>query len=254
MKKFIISFIIFITLFGCKSKPPQLARIEGKQTAINETIAPNKTIENTIKPYRKKVEKEMNTVISYTPINLLRTDGDLESSLGNLMADLCYERANPVFHSRTGKNIDFAMFNYGGIRAGISKGNITNESAFNLMPFENSLVVVELTSEKIKELVNYLIVENKAHPLSKQFNLAVTEKSYDLKINNAPIEASKTYFVLTSDYLQNGGDNMNFFKNLVNIYKLDYKVRNAIIDYLKDTDTVKVNLDGRFRHEKTLKN
>jgi 2',3'-cyclic-nucleotide 2'-phosphodiesterase (5'-nucleotidase family) len=254
MKKFIISFIIFTALFSCKSQLPQLVRIEGKQTTINETIASDKAIENTIKPYREKVEKEMTTVISYTPVNLNRTDGDLESSLGNLMADLCYQRANPVFNSRTGKNIDFAMFNYGGIRSGISKGDITNENAFNLMPFENSLVVTELTSEKIKELVNYLIDENKAHPLSKHINLAITENGYNLKINKAPLDTSKTYFVLTSDYLQNGGDNMNFFKNPINLYKLDYKVRNAIIDYFKETDTIKVSMDGRFRHENILKN
>ena len=254
MKKFIIAFIILTALFSCKTKPPQLVRIEGKQITVNEIFAADQTFLNTIKPYREKVEKEMTTVISYTPINLYRTDGDLESSLGNLMADLCYERANPVFNSRTGKNIDFAMFNYGGIRAGISKGNITNESAFNLMPFENSLVVVELTSEKIKELVNYLIAENKAHPLSKQFNLTITENGYDLKIKNEAIDTSKTYFVLTSDYLQTGGDNMNFFKDPVNIHKLDYKVRNAIIDYFKETDTVKVSLDGRFRNEKIVKN
>lgn len=254
MKKFIISFIIFIALFSCKSQLPQLVRIEGKQTTINETIASDKTIENTIKPYKEKVEKEMTTVISYTPINLNRTDGDLESSLGNLMADLCYQRANPVFNSRTGKNIDFALFNYGGIRSGISKGDITNENAFNLMPFENSLVVAELTSGKIKELVNYLIAENEAHPISKHINLVITENSYNLRINNTPLDTSKTYFVLTSDYLQNGGDNMNFFKNPVNLYKLDYKVRNAIIDYFKETDTIKVSMDGRLRHENTLKN
>ena len=82
MKKFIIAFIILTALFSCKIKPPQLVRIEGKQTTINETIVADKTFENTIKPYREKVEKEMNTVISYTPINLYRNDGDLESSLG----------------------------------------------------------------------------------------------------------------------------------------------------------------------------
>lgn len=254
MKKFIIAFIIFSALFSCKSQLPQLVKIEGKQTSVNEAIVADQTFENTIKPYREKVEKEMAAVISYTPKDLYRNDGDLESSLGNLMADLCYERGNPVFYSRTGKNIDFAMFNYGGIRAGISKGNITNETAFNLMPFENSLVVVELTSEKIKELVSYLISQNVAHPLSKQFNLAVTEKGYDLKINSAAFDNAKTYFVLTSDYLQTGGDNMNFFKDPVNIHKLDYKVRNAIIDYFKETDTIKVSLDRRFRNEKSLKN
>lgn len=250
MKKIIISFFAIILLVACKNEPPYIVKIEGKQLLVNEDINSKKEIKEYIKPYKEKVEKEMSTVLSYTPIELNRIDGELESSLGNLLADMCYQRANPVFNSRTGKNIDFAMFNYGGIRSGISQGNITVENAFNLMPFENTLVVVELTAEKIKELVNYLILAKRAHPISKQLNLAVKKNGYTLKINSKTIDDTKTYFVLTSDYLQNGGDRMDFFKNPVNLYTLDYKVRNAIIDYFKETDTVKVKLDGRLRNEK----
>ncbi len=250
MKNIIILFFTIIILFSCNNKPQHLVKIEGKQLPVTEKINSNKTIEEIIIPYKEKVEKEMNTVLSFTPINLVRTDGKLESSLGNLMADLCFQRANPVFNSRTGKNIDFAMFNYGGIRAGITQGEITNRHTFNIMPFENNLVVVELTSSKIQELVNFLIEGNKAHPLSKQFNLFIKKDGYDLKINNNPIDTTKTYFVLTTDFLQNGGDHMNFFKDPVELYVLDYKMRNAIIDYFKEIDTVKVTLDGRFRKEK----
>lgn len=249
MKKIII-YIFTISLFiACKNEPSTLVKIEGKQLPITEAIKSKKEIENFIMPYKESVDKEMQQVLSYTPQNLVRTDGELESSLGNLMADLCYIKGNPIFNSRTGKQIDFAMFNYGGIRAGITKGNITTQHAFNLMPFENSLVVVELNATKIKELVNYLITENKAHPLSKHFNLVITQKGYQLKINNKPLDNQKTYFVLTSDYLQNGGDNMNFFKDAINSYNLDYKVRNTIIDYFKETDTIQVSLDGRFLKE-----
>tara|TARA_R110001583_G_scaffold16307_3_gene66989 strand:- start:531 stop:1283 length:753 start_codon:yes stop_codon:yes gene_type:complete len=250
MKKIIISFFAILLLASCKNEPQVLVRVEGKLLPISEEIQSTKEIEEFVKPYREKVETEMNTVLSYTEKDLVRTDGELESSLGNLVADLCYNRANPVFKSRTNKNIDFALFNYGGIRAGITKGNIITENAFQLMPFENSLVVVELTSEKIKELVDFLLNENKAHPLSKQINLAITKSGYNLTINNQPFNESKTYFVLTSDYLQNGGDNMNFFKNPVSVVNLDYKFRNAIIDYFKATDTIQVKLDGRFRTEK----
>ena len=42
---------------------------------------------------------------------------------------------------------------------------------------------------------------------------------------------------------------MNFFKDPISITSIDYKVRNAIIDYFKETDTLKTNLDGRFRIE-----
>ena len=249
MKKFIILFFTIALLFSCKNKPQHLVRIEGKQLLINEEINSKKAIEDFIEPHKQKVEKEMNAVLSYTPIELNRDDGMLESSLGNLMADLSYQKANPIFNSRTGKNIDFAMFNFGGIRAGISKGNITMEHAFNLMPFENELVVVELTSNKIDELVNYLITKNKAHPLSHHVNIVITKNAYEFKINNNPLDTTKTYFVLTTDYLQNGGDNMNFFKNPMNLYKTNYKLRNAIIDYFKETDTIKVKLNGRFQRK-----
>ncbi len=243
--------ILFITLLSvsCKKEPQYLVKIEGKQLPISAEISTNKAIEDFIQPYKEKVEAEMNTILSYTPKDLVRTDGKLESSLGNLMADLCFEKSNPVFNSRTGKNIDFAMFNFGGIRAGITKGAIKTINAFNLMPFENSLVVVEMTAEKVTELAKYLIAQNKAHPISKQLKLTVKTNGYDLTIDNQPLDNSKTYFVLTSDYLQNGGDNMVFFKDPVKLFKLDYKVRNSIIDYFTEIDTVKVELDGRFTKE-----
>ena len=247
MKKIIISFFTILLLFSCKKEPQHLVKIKAELLPITKEITSKKDIEFFIKPFKEKVEKEMNTILSYTPIELNRYDSELESTLGNLMADLSFERANPIFNSRTGKNIDFTMFNFGGIRAGIPKGKITMQHAFQLMPFENELVVVELTSEKINELVTYLINGKRAHPVSNQVSLVITNSGYNFKINNTPIDTNKTYFVLTSDYLQHGGDNMNFFKNPVNLYKTDYKVRNAIIDYFKETDTIKVKLDGRIR-------
>lgn len=249
MKNTILILFIILLSVSCKKDPQYLVKIEGKQLPITAKIATDKTIEDFIQPYKEKVEAEMNTVLSYTPKDLVRTDGELESTLGNLMADLCFERANPVFNSRTGKNIDFAMLNFGGIRAGITKGDIKTINAFNLMPFENSLVVVEMTAEKITELVQYLITQNKAHPISKQLKLIVKANDYNLTIHNLPLDNSKTYFVLTSDYLQNGGDNMVFFKDPVKLFKLDYKVRNSIIDYFTEIDTIKVELDGRFTKE-----
>ena len=247
MKNSIILFFAILLLVSCKNKKQNLVKIEAKQLPITENISPKKEIEDFVKPFKEKVDGEMNTVLSYTPKNLERTDGKLESTLGNLLADLCFKKANPVFNARTGKNIDFAMFNYGGIRAGISKGSIAYNNAFKLMPFENYLVVVELTSEKLNELIQYLVAKNKAHPLSKNVSLTISKKGYDFKINNNALKPDRTYYVLTSDYLQKGGDNMNFFKNPVNLYQTDYKMRNAIIDYFKETDTIKVELDGRFK-------
>ncbi len=246
MKKIIISFFTIFLLFSCTKNKLQLVKIKGKLLPITEKLASDSSIVKTYLPYKYKMEKEMNLVLCYTSKNLVATDGVLESSLGNLLADLCYKKGNFVFKKRTGKNIDFAMFNFRGIRAGIPKGNVTTQNAFNLMPFENNLVVVELSPKKLRELIQYLITQKKAHPLSKQVRLRITKNGYNFSINGKPINDNKTYFVLTSDYLQHGGDHMDFFKNPVHLYKLDYKMRNAIIDYFKETDTLKSNLDGRF--------
>lgn len=249
MNKFIISLITIILFISCKKAPLETVRIEAENIPVTNEIISESAIDSFLKPYKAHIEKEMNTILSYTPVNLTRTDGNLESSLGNLMADLSYELANPIFKKRTGNTIDFVLFNYGGIRAGIDKGNITNAHAFKLMPFENTFVVAELSREKLEELISFLIDKKLAHPLSRQVQLTVLKNGFDLKINNIDYKKKDSYFILTSDYLQNGGDDMTFFKNPLTLHKLDYKVRNAIIDYFKKTDTIKVALDGRFKLE-----
>lgn len=249
IKKLVLLFFIVTFCIQCKKEKFVVTKITAKTTEIDSTLTEVESITKTIAPFKEKMIAEINTVLSYTPKDLVRTDGKLESTLGNLLADLSYKRANPVFNTLTNNNIDFAMFNYGGIRAGITKGNVTNKNAFELMPFENSYVVVKLSGPKIIELVNYLIENNTAHPLSKQFRLTITKNGYSLTINNLPFDVKKSYFVLTTDYLQTGGDRMNFFKEPEELYTLDYKMRHAIIDEFKSLDTLKASLDGRFKKQ-----
>ena len=75
------------------------------------------------------------------------------------------------------------MFNYGGIRVKISAGLVTIASAFELMPFENELVVTELTAEKVVDLVSYFMKNKEAYSLSKHFQLVMSKAYYSLKIN-----------------------------------------------------------------------
>lgn len=248
-KKIVLLFCIGILLFSCKEDSYNVTKITAKTIAIDATVTSVNTIAKTIAPYKEKMIAEINTVLSYAPKDLTRTDGELESSLGNLLADLTFKRANPIFKKQTGKNIDFSMFNFGGIRAGIPAGNVSNKNAFELMPFENILVVVELSGQKVEALIAYLIKSNTAHPLSKNIALTITKKGYELYINNKKFDTNRSYFVLTSDYLQSGGDNMTFFKNPIQRVSLEYKMRDAIVDYFKSVDTLKSNLDKRFKRK-----
>ncbi len=225
----------------------KLSKIEGKQIPITDSILPDPDIEAYIKPYRENIQKDLDSVLAYSADTYSKNDGELNTALGNFMADVLYSEANPVFKSRTGKDIDMVLLNYGGIRSTLNKGNVSKRTAFQLMPFENSVVVVAIKGIQIDSLIDYLRSSKRAHPISG-LKLVVNE-NFDVaeaRINGNEIEQNKTYYVATSDYLYNGGDNMRFFKPNDTVYYLDYKIRNALIDNFNKIDTIKPVIDDRF--------
>lgn len=243
--KFIHFLCLFLLFTACKKTEVHLTKITAKNIAIDSTLESSAKIDSIIAPYTRKMIGEMEKVLSYAPYDFTKKSENRQSNLGNLMADMCFEMANAMFKDKTNAAIDFSMFNSGGLRANISMGDVTQEDAFNLMPFENELVVVQLSGAKIEALVSYFIASKSAHPLSKEVALNIRKDGYQLKIKGQNFDKNKTYHVLTSDYLQGGGDSMNFFKNPIKLTKLDYKVRDAIIHYFQQTDTIKAAIDNR---------
>ena len=114
------------------------------------------------------------------------------------------------------------------------------------MPFENKLVVAQLSGNMVKELFEYLEMRKEAHPISGLQLTLKNDKLETIKIQNKSFDPNKSYWVLTHDYLQHGGDNMAFFKEPLNLFVSDYKVRDALIDNLRKIDTLHSTLDHRF--------
>ncbi len=244
-----ILLILTVALFfqSCKKEANHLTQIKGENINITDSLASVESIDEFIKPYRDHVNKNLDSVLAYSVDTYAKNNGELNTAIGNLMADMVYEQANPVFKSRTGKDIDFVLLNHGGIRSIISKGNITTRTAYKVMPFENAIVVLDLKGAEVKELIEYLARNKRAHPIAK-LNIEL-DKDFNLSkaiVNGKPIDYNKNYFVCTNDYLANGGDRMNFFKTNDSLYVLDYKIRNALIDYLKKVDTINPVIDNRF--------
>jgi hypothetical protein len=187
------------------------------------------------------------------PISFYLTQNDLKRLGINERNSfkLCnIKKGNKVLKNQINKKADFILLNYGGIRAPIPKGNITLKNAYKVMPFENELVLVKLSGLKVKELLTYLFKSKNAHPISN-ISLKLNNTSYqDVIINNRKFNENKNYYILTSNYLQQGGDKMNFFKSPILLYNTKYKIRTALIDYFKETDTIKTELDNRFSYAK----
>ena len=245
MKKIWILFFFSFLLIACKNNSHEVSKINAKQLKIGNEVKQDSSIIQLFTPYKKKMTKEITKSLSFSTKILERTDGNLQSTLGNLVADLSYEKANELFKNKTGKTVDFSMSNYGGIRAAIMKGDVTVSNAFELMPFDNTLVVVELNYDKIKALFNYFVAKKRAHPLSKNIQLTIENDSYNVLINGKPIKKDRTYFVATSNYLQKGGDGMIFFSEPESLFDSNFLIRDAIVDYFESKDTLRANLDNR---------
>ena len=243
-RSYVLLFLLAIS--SCKKSERQLVKITAKNIAIDNSIKASEEIVWIISPYKGKLTSEMREVLCFSPQKMVKNDGNMQSTLGNLMADMCFEMSNPIFIEKTKATIDFVLFNNGGIRASLPAGKITKEHAFKLMPFDNELVVVNLTGEKVLELTNYFIKNKKAHPVSKSIQLTIGENYNHLKIKGETFDKNKSYNVLTTDYLQGGGDKMNFFKNPKQLTLLDYKMRDAIIDYFRKKDTLQTAIDNRI--------
>src|SRR5690606_31627430 len=152
-------FVIFITIFlctSCQQKDPKLQKIHGKEIAIVDSIPEVDSIKTFITPYREHIKEVLDTPLAYAPETMEKSNGKLNSSIGNFLADLTYEVSNPIFEKRTGKQIDFVLLNYGGVRSIISKGAVSRRTAYQVMPFENRVLILELSGDKLMELIDYL--------------------------------------------------------------------------------------------------
>ncbi|MBS7253415.1 5'-nucleotidase C-terminal domain-containing protein [Flavobacterium branchiicola] len=250
---FLKLFVIFLTLFfifSCSPKNYNLTKIEGKQIPVTEKGAETPEIEKFIKPYRDHINKDLDSVLAYCPETLDKSTGKWQTTIGCLLADVCAERGNLVFKPRENKTIDMCLLNHGGIRAILPKGNVTSRTAFEIMPFENNLVVIALKGEQIQDIAAYIIKEKKPQPLSGMtFTITKEKKAKNILIQGKPLDLNKIYYVATNDYLANGGDSMSFFAKGVQKFDLNYKLRNVLIDYFKQVDTIPVPKDIRITEE-----
>ena len=239
--RFFVILLTFNLIISCKSTSSyQTTKIEGKKIGVTNEKGENEAIVNYVKPYSDNINKDLNSVLAYCPETQDKSKGTWQSNIGNLLAEITFELGNPVFQKRENKTIDVCLLNHGGIRAVIPKGDVTTRTAFEVMPFENSLIIVGLTGKEIKTLAEYIIKEKKPHPLygMKIYIDKNTLAINKIEINDKPLDENQLYYVGTSDYLANGGDNMTFFKESKIKFDMEYKLRNMMIDYFKKVDSI----------------
>ena len=243
-------FVIFITILGlvaCRDRPLQVQRITAAQTAVDSTLVPDDSLEAYIRPYREHVAEELNAPLSFAPMLYSKSDGALNTSIGNLMADIVREQTDTLMSLQNKLPVDLVVLNHGGIRSVISPGPVSQRTAYEVMPFENTIAVVSLTGPAMRSLFAFLAESGRPHPISgMEITLQADGQIGSVRIGGQPFNEDRVYRVATSDYLLGGGDDMGFFASGQSVETTGYKIRNALIDYFRRTDTLRAAVDGRF--------
>ena len=238
---------IFSVLMACHSSMNLVDVKTQENIVIGEAIEDKKEFVKLIAPYKEKLDDRMNQKISHTMVELNRM-GD-NSNLGALLSDYLLEGANDWAVKNKIPKVDAAILNIGGIRNNISEGDILVRNIFEVMPFENEMVIVKMKGEDIQGIFDYYEKHQKNNPVA-QLNIIVKDgKLVEGLINGERPQIGKTYYIATSDYLAMGGDSMYFFEKGETI-KTDVILRNLFLEYFRKNPEVKVKNDVRLKFEK----
>ncbi len=247
------TFILVIVSFFAACKVNHLAQIQPQTyrmepqstTARGLDVAADSTLTALIEPYKSKLDAEMNEVIGTVAKTLDKNKP--ESTLGNWMADLFYEQMSDYNKGE----IDFASMNYGGIRIpSLQAGEVTRGKIFELMPFDNMLVVVHADEATVRQFADNA-AKNGGIPVSKQLRFEIKNgKAENITIKGQPLQAGKIYKIGVSDYVANGGDDCSFLIDKKRD-ELGVLMRDAIIEYVKKQTAqgkqLNAQLDGRIK-------
>lgn len=215
------------------------------QYHISKEIQADPSVVSIYEPFKEKMESEMNRVIGHAN-KALTKEKTPETLMGNFFCDALLWMSEHDAHNPA----DLAFATKGGIRNDLKVGNITVGHIFEVMPFENTLTIIELKGSQIRELADYIATTH-GQPIAGMTLVITGNKVQDIKIKGQPVDDNKLYKLVTYDYLANGGDNLTLLTQSVSRINYPQRMREGLIAYVSELTKagkqVDAELDGRIK-------
>jgi 5'-nucleotidase len=229
---------------------------DGELIAIDDTIAEDAGIAAVLAVLQEPLSEFMKDVIGQTDVFLDGENENIrngETNLGDMIADAVLEKVKAA-------GTDIAIVNSGGIRVSVPAGDITREKLIEVLPYENYLVLVDITGEQLiaalengvsqaeelkgrfPQVAGIRFTWNSANePGSRIVSVEVrTENGY------IPFDATATYRVVINDYMYEGGDGYTVFQEGTNYTDVGFIYSEIMLDYLQNNSPVSPQTDGRI--------
>ena len=246
--KTIVSILFVGCLISCAQNRYVIRSIESTHVAIDSAYDSKACPEMAllVEHYKKQLATEMDVPIGVAAQTLQK--GYPQSPLSNFTADAMQETGERLWGT-----IDFAVMNMGGLRASLHQGTITIGSIYEICPFDNQLVLLELPGKAVKDFFDFIAFHG-GQGLSKNIRLVIKKREVEsLEINGNALDEHKIYRIVTIDYLAEGNDGMTALKQAVRQIDANETLRNVMIEYVKMLTANKVEANATIDHRITIK-
>lgn len=198
---------------------------QGTRTSIDKDLPDDPAVAELIAPYREAVSQKMSETLAFSSVPMER--GEPEGLLGALACDLVLARARAA----TGLPVDGCVLNNGGLRRGLAVGRITLGDIYEVMPFDNEIVVLRFNREQMQALADQIAGAG-GEPIAG-FGFRISGKrAQDLQVAGGSL-TDRDYFIATSDYLSGGGGAMAMLWEAQETIPTGIAIRDALIDGLR---------------------
>ncbi|HWR33458.1 MAG TPA: 5'-nucleotidase C-terminal domain-containing protein [Chitinophagaceae bacterium] len=241
-----VLFLVSLFLFGVFSchTPYQSQSLQYKTYRINESQQKDSLMLGLLKLYSENVNNTMNDVVGVAEISLDKKTP--ECTLGNFMVDAFFTMAEEKYKTK----VDAAFLNFGGMRlTQLPAGNVTNGKIFELMPFDNLLILQKLKGDILQKFLD-LTASKGGWPVAGITMQIKDKKAVNVMIGGKPLDFNATYTTVNSDFVANGGDNADMLRSVPQITN-GYLMRDAIFDYIKKLKSQGKNISAKIENRVT---
>ena len=168
-----------------------------------------------------------------------------ECGLGNMIADGLLE-----YGRQQRWNSDVAFYNMAGVRASLPAGQITYGQLYQVLPFTNVVMNLDLTGTQLKAV--FEAASGSAGRLhvggaswTYRFANPTGSRLLTATVGGQPVDDARIYHVVTIDYLFGGGDGHTEFKAATNAIYGDIEV-DAVAAYMTAHSPLDPKVEGRI--------
>ena len=243
-KHLFLGALASLMMVSCAPKHYQITSVERTRIIVDSRYDqnPDEAAQQFLAPYKRVNDSIMGPVMGQVAHNMHPQRP--ESDLSNLLADILIWASKDYNEEPV-----LGIYNMGGIRSDLTKGDVTYGNVLDVAPFENKISFLTLSGEKMLELFRQ-IAHRGGEGVSKGVELVITEdgKLVSSKLHGKEIDPKAEYRVATLNYLLEGNDGMPALREGTNIIAPDDASNNTrflIMNYFKDMQAKGIVVDSQ---------